>query len=190
MFNTEERELILRAMILAEQRSELDDSGAHGVQHWLRVMRNGLAICRNTPSANPLVVALFAAFHDCCREDEYHDREHGHRAAAFVRRLINDGTLFGAGPRLLNADQLAALEVAINYHSDGEVVDSATMGACWDADRLDLGRVDAYPSPILLSTSWAKREDVRKLAWVDSRSDATLTLGQVLDSEWGSHCVG
>lgn len=190
-FTDEQTALVERAMLLGEQRLAIETDGDHGPQHWLRVMRNGLAICRHEPAADPLTVALFAALHDCCREDEYTDRHHGERAAKMLRGMINDGSLFGAGPRLLNAEQLAALEIAICYHSDGEVAPSGTIAACWDADRLDLGRVGAYPSPLLLSTAWAKRIDVRNLTWSAAISGDTLTLGKVLaDTEWGSRCVG
>ncbi len=34
------------------------------------------------------------------------------------------------------------------------------MRACWDSDRLDLGRVDVVPDPDYLCTDYARRPDV------------------------------
>ncbi len=39
----------------------------------------------------------------------------------------------------------------MKYHSVGEVLTNPTIQSCWDADRLDLGRVGMIPSPKFLS---------------------------------------
>jgi uncharacterized protein len=39
----------------------------------------------------------------------------------------------------------------MKHHSDGEVSTDKTIQTCWDADRLDLGRVGIFPSPKFLS---------------------------------------
>lgn len=48
--------------------------------------------------------------------------------------------------------QLDLLDYAIRHHTDGLRANDATIGACWDADRLDLGRVGISPSPEFMST--------------------------------------
>ena len=44
----------------------------------------------------------------------------------------------------------------MTLHSDGHVHADATIQSCWDADRLDLGRADIYPSEKFLSNEAAK----------------------------------
>ena len=39
----------------------------------------------------------------------------------------------------------------MRFHSDGELHMNATIQSCWDADRLDLGRVGKRPYPKYLS---------------------------------------
>jgi uncharacterized protein len=39
------------------------------------------------------------------------------------------------------------------YTADGQVTDDPTLGAAWDADRLDLPRVGVAPDPARLSTA-------------------------------------
>ena len=41
-------------------------------------------------------------------------------------------------------------------HADGTVSSDPTVGACWDADRLDLPRVGITPRPELFSTEAAR----------------------------------
>jgi uncharacterized protein len=47
--------------------------------------------------------------------------------------------------------QLDHLCYALQHHSGGEVSTNATIQTCWDADRLDLGRVGIFPSAQYLS---------------------------------------
>lgn len=49
------------------------------------------------------------------------------------------------------------LVFAIHHHTDGFTSDNPTIGTCWDADRLDLGRVGIIPSPALMSTQAGKQ---------------------------------
>jgi uncharacterized protein len=39
----------------------------------------------------------------------------------------------------------------MRFHNDGELHNDATIQSCWDADRLDLGRVGKRPHPRYLS---------------------------------------
>ncbi len=50
----------------------------------------------------------------------------------------------------------ALLEEACIGHTDRDFSDEPTIGTCWDADRLDLGRVGMIPNPDLMSTSFGK----------------------------------
>jgi hypothetical protein len=43
------------------------------------------------------------------------------------------------------------LMYACIWHTDKDFTDNITIGTCWDADRLDLGRVGIFPSPQFLS---------------------------------------
>ena len=85
------------------------------------------------------------------RQDENSDPEHGPRAAAW---LEDKRDFFGD----LTAWQWDTLRAAIDGHTSGETGDEATIGACWDADRLDLPRagVEIEPKPELLSTGSAR----------------------------------
>jgi uncharacterized protein len=49
-----------------------------------------------------------------------------------------------------------ALVYACTWHTDGEFADNPTIGTCWDADRLDLGRVSMIPSSEYMSTPFGK----------------------------------
>ena len=57
------------------------NSEIHGMQHWERVKRNGLMLAQFDPQVNKRVVVLFAYLHDCEREDDFEDEEHGLRSA-------------------------------------------------------------------------------------------------------------
>ena len=54
---------------------------------------------------------------------------------------------------------------ACRYHSDGIVDAHPTIQACWDADRLDLGRVGIRPDPRFLCTGYARRPEVIEAAY-------------------------
>ena len=143
---------LLRPKTIGELRAQfqLDWWGCHGVGHWARVLENGLTLCSLLPEARVDVVVLFALFHDARRENEYDDPEHGERAAVLV------GLYFEKGELGLDAPGLALLREACCGHDQGRVATEATIAVCWDADRLDLGRVGIVPSPRLLSTGAAR----------------------------------
>ena len=97
-----------------------------------------------------MVVELFAFLHDSQREDEWCDPGHGARGADYARAL--QGRFFDLKPA-----QLDRLSYAIRYHSGGEVSTDVTIQSCWDADRLDLGRVGITPDERFLSPEGAAR---------------------------------
>ena len=119
--------------------------GAHGVVHWARVLENGLAIAART-GADEEIVTLFALFHDSRRVNEALDPGHGLRGAELARSFR--GTLLH-----LDDARFALLHEACALHTDGESGGyDPTVLTCWDADRLDLGRVGIRPDPLRLCT--------------------------------------
>jgi uncharacterized protein len=105
---------------------------------------NFLLIAENE-GADRLVGRLFAILHDCCREDDCSDPLHGPRAALLIRE-------WSARLRL-SPSQEDLLVFAVHHHTDGETTGDPTIGACWDADRLDLGRVGIIPGTQYMSTA-------------------------------------
>jgi hypothetical protein len=51
---------------------------------------------------------------------------------------------------------LERLAHAMHHHTDGLTTDDPLVGACWDADRLDLPRVGIAPVGRYLSTATAR----------------------------------
>lgn len=124
----------------------MDRESIHGIDHWEAVYRNGVILSAQE-NVDSLVVSLFAYLHDCRREDDGWDEFHGERAAEFVTELRQDGFL-----DYLTELQYSQLREACFYHNKGVVSDSATVGACYDADRLELTRCGICPRPELMST--------------------------------------
>lgn len=134
----------------------------HGPSHWRRVERYGLYLAEHN-GADPMVVRLFALFHDCRRVRESTDRGHGTRGADRARELRH----------LVPLDE-AAFETlcrACEGHTDIIHSKELTVGTCWDADRLDLDRVGVEPDPDMLNT-----EPAKLLARYDGRSRRRLVL--------------
>lgn len=121
----------------------------HGPSHWKRVEKNGLVIARKNGAVED-VVRLFSLFHDARRTCDGFDTTHGVRGAEYAKQLR--GELFD-----LSDDHLELLLYACSWHTHGKVSDDTTIGTCWDADRLDLGRVGATPRPWFLSTEEAHK---------------------------------
>lgn len=136
----------LIAVIRKEFR--LDWMGIHGAPHWARVRDYGIKLAQIT-GAKPGVVELFAFLHDSKRINEGVDPEHGERATAFALSL--KGTLI-----MLPDDDFDLLAYACRHHSRGLLEADITVQTCWDADRLDLGRVGIKPNPNYLCTQAAK----------------------------------
>lgn len=138
----------------------LDWAGIHGAGHWARVRDNGLRIAEVT-GAKPKVVELFAFLHDSKRMNDGYDPDHGARAALFARSLA--GSAFE-----LESHDLQLLQDACRGHSDGLTTGDITVLTCWDADRLDLGRVGIRPDPKRLCTPAARDPEI--LEWAYGRS--------------------
>ena len=127
---------------------KLDWRDIHGVSHWVRVRQNGLYLCQST-GANARVVELFAFLHDSCRRNDGHDPEHGARAADYAQSL--QGSVF----TIPDGDFVVLVE-ACQGHTHGRYNDNVTVQTCWDADRLDLGRVGIRPLAERLCTEAAR----------------------------------
>jgi uncharacterized protein len=140
-----DRSGLLKA-VLAQFR--ISRHGVHGPSHWARVRSHGFTV-GNATGADLLVVELFAFLHDSQRENERVDPHHGSRAAEYASSL--NRTFFD-----LNSDQLDLLCTAMSGHSDGCIHSDATIQTCWDADRLDLGRVGTKPNARYLSVEGAQ----------------------------------
>lgn len=142
------------------QEYQLPWRGIHGVVHWARVLENGLRLAGVT-GADAQVVALFAVFHDSRRVNEDWDPHHGRRGAQFAAQLR--GKFFQ-----LPDHNFRLLQVACEQHTDGLTDGDVTVRTCWDADRLDLGRVGMKPHPNRLCTVAAKGMDT--IEWAYDRS--------------------
>ena len=120
----------------------------HGPSHWRRVERNGLLIATRSGAIEE-VVRLFAVFHDSRREHDGWDNTHGARGAAYAASLR--GVLFD-----LTDAHFELLHFACTWHTHGRLSDDPTVGTCWDADRLDLGRVGVLPEAAYMSTEFGR----------------------------------
>ena len=130
----------------------MDRISDHGIDHWLRVYRNARLIAANMPTgANLRIAAWFAFLHDCKREDDFRDPDHGPRAAKHANSLIP------AEGIPLTPRELEYLAFAIEHHSTGLMEGPIECRICWDADRLDLWRVGIQPDPKRMTTTIGAR---------------------------------
>ncbi len=159
-------------VIVAEY--DLPLSGIHGISHWARVYDNGQRLAEAS-GADSDVVALFALFHDAKRTNDGYDPDHGKRGAELAKRLRGD--LFE-----LNDAQFALLIEACREHTHCRLHDSITIGACWDSDRLDLGRVGTRPHPHYLNTDEAKRDET--IHWAHGRASFNV-IPEWIEPKWG-----
>ncbi len=138
-------------MTFIKERHRLPLNGCHGVSHWARVYWIGNQIARCYPEADTKVISLFAFLHDLERHSDCgSDTEHGPRAAETIQEI--NGSLIN-----LDDKQLFEITEACNHHSFGPTDhESISVKICWDADRLDLGRVGIIPHPDYLCTEAAK----------------------------------
>lgn len=121
------------------------DSNIHGLAHWRQVEFNGVSLAKVT-HADITVVRLFALFHDSKREDDGYDGEHGERGAAFAKKCFEEGLLD------ITQEQFDKLYHACFFHTKEHQAGDATIDTCYDADRLDLGRVGMSLKPEKMAT--------------------------------------
>ena len=157
--------------IIEEYALPLD--GVHGLSHWARVLENGRRLSATT-GANLEIVSLFAVFHDSRRLNEGSDPDHGARGAEFAATLR--GRLID-----LNDDAFLVLDRACRGHTHERTHPDITIQTCWDADRLDLGRVGIAPHRDRLCTSAAM--DPRMIDWAHERASFEF-VPTLIAEEW------
>jgi len=116
--------------------------GAHGIEHWESVYHNTQRLA-NAYSITSDVFIFFALLHDCKREDEDEDFEHGKRAAFAIKSYQEAGLI------PLSPDDQARLVYACANHTKADKTDplyqDLVVQICLDADKLDIGRVGIIP---------------------------------------------
>lgn len=121
------------------------DSLYHGLSHWRAVEFNGLMLSRKT-KADIDVVRLFALFHDSKREDDGYDGLHGARGAEFAKKCFSENRFN------ISENQFDKLYKACSLHTKVNKTLDITIDTCFDADRLDLGRVGFKLDPKKMAT--------------------------------------
>jgi hypothetical protein len=77
----------------------------------------------------------------------------------------------------ISDEQFKQLYEACRFHNHGYVSQDATIGACWDADRMDLRRIGIVPESAFFS-SWEVRRTL-------SHAPRQFTLKSALDDSFG-----
>ena len=156
------------------ERYALPWGGTHGVPHWARVLENGRRLAART-GAKIRIVEFFAVFHDSQRVNEGFDDDHGRRGAKLAREL--HGIQYN-----LDHGDIELLIQACELHTEGYLEGDVTVQTCWDADRLDLGRVGITPREEKLCTDGARDPDL--LMWAIKQGEE-LFAPALISTEWG-----
>jgi uncharacterized protein len=159
---------------------KLRHDGDHGLFHWARVVENGRRLADRLGLSRK-VTDLFGILHDSKRNNEYVDRDHGQRSAVFIRHLAVIGVID------LRETEIVELEFACRFHSTGRRDGPLIAQICWDADRLDLGRVGIEPNRGRLCTEAAKAPDI--FDWAYERG-IDRAVSNVIREEWKIHWDG
>jgi uncharacterized protein len=139
---------------IVERHATHLQSTIHGPSHWRAVGAVAAELAgtfRVDPGPGAVepdreLLLLFALLHDAMREDDGRDLDHGPRAEILLDRLRIDGTITLSDPRA------ATLAEALRDHTNGTLSPDPTIGTCWDADRLLIGRVGIVPDARFCST--------------------------------------
>lgn len=137
--------------------NRLYESEVHGIEHWHQVEYNGMLLAQKT-GADIDVVRLFAIFHDSKRFDDHYDRDHGPRGAEFAREC-REAKIFE-----IDDERFDLLYKACQLHTTTPRTGIITVDTCFDADRLDLGRVGFYLNPEKMATDWGAKIARKSLA--------------------------
>jgi len=90
------------------------------------------------------VLALFSVLHDCQRVTDGPDPDHGERGALLAEEM--------RGVHFQMSDKhFAFLHKACKYHNKPVTCADPVVQTCWDADRLDLGRLNVRIDTSFLS---------------------------------------
>jgi uncharacterized protein len=152
----------------------LPKRGIHGLAHWARVLETGIRLAKIT-GANVEVVQLFSIFHDSQRVTESTDPSHGIRGAILASELR--GKLYD-----LDEDDFDLLFVACVGHMENQSDDDPTVQTCWDADRLDFGRVGLKIAPSWLGATTLENPSI--MNWAQKRSKARI-IPNLIQRDWG-----
>ncbi len=98
--------------------------------------------------ADTSVIEYFSFLHDSRRINENSDPGHRKRAAEFAFSLRDSYV------DLSDTSFSFLVTTACEDHTHEQHHDDVTVQACWDADRLNLGRVGILPEPV----AWAPTE--------------------------------
>ncbi|MBU4327282.1 MAG: hypothetical protein KKB91_06005 [Proteobacteria bacterium] len=143
---------------IREQYS-LNWHGTHGIPHWHRVWENGIKLSEQQ-GINAKVLQLFAVFHDSQRMNENTDPNHGPRGAELALEFREHIPL--------DDEEFTLLTIACCLHTSEHTHSDITIQACFDADRLDLGRVGITPDAYFLNSKMAKNPEM--IEWALRRS--------------------
>lgn len=136
----------------------LNWNGIHGIAHWARVREFGLLLADKS-GADKTIVELFSILHDSKRKHDGKDNKHGLRSAEFAKTL--NERFFN-----LTAEQMELLFTAIAHHTSTRHHHHVSVQTCWDADRLDIGRIwFLKPNPKYLNTDYAKSPEMLDYAY-------------------------
>lgn len=155
---------LVRLIDVALAHAPLAESPLHGVPHWASVFRNAVVISheggyqtgRGRDHVDFLMVALlFSLFHDCRREDEGYDTQHG-ALGAWALSNVDTGDFMGYIESSVKIATAACYMHTVIDHPRGQHFDfpsaslirdpvrrddvAKAIGMCLDADRLDLTR--------------------------------------------------
>lgn len=158
----------LKKAVLEQYR--LMPNGIHGLDHWRRVGQLGKQLAQSA-GGDMVVVEAFALVHDACRYEDSRDDAHGPRAARWIDTLRRQGIL------RLDNNQIKLLKKACRHHTVGKTTHCPTVGACWDADRLDLWRIGIEPDPEYLNTDLAKTPEFIFYAQKLEEGEVDLEVG-------------
>lgn len=148
-------------LIEVRRKSRLWESPLHGDVHWRSVAATFLYIQKIKVDIDPSVGLAFAIFHDSQRQDEMGDPWHGEAAAEFV--ASSDALLHLLGP--VRRDHVFT---ACALHNEGHVERSnPSIGACLDADRLNLVRIGIQPKMDYMSVIKTESEMKQVLSYVE-----------------------
>lgn len=133
---------------------KLDIDGDHGLEHWERVYENCLKLA-SFYNISSEVFELFSLLHDSKREDEFRDIDHGKRAALLVKKLVFNNEI------ILSKEDTNRLIFACSNHTvpnkKAKLYNDIVVQICFDADRLDIGRVGIVPEEKYFFTDYAKK---------------------------------
>lgn len=154
----------------------LFDSEHHGIAHWQQVERNGMFLASET-GADVVVVRLFALFHDSKRATDAPDVTHGAQGAEFAKVCLEEHRFD------ISQEQFEKLYHACKFHTSEHCSGDATIDTCYDADRLDLGRVDIKLDPDKMATSAGAKIALKSLNEDVKPENMRAWLSVIMQSE-------